>query len=86
MDADRRQASNVPDGQITDLPVQPHLQKYSASRFTQIKFYIPRRPVPSEGRFAIVTDVGRGMRWQLKEDRSSIPMRWIIDFSPSART
>src|SRR5437879_7564611 len=26
-------------------------------------FYIPCRPVPTEGRFAIVTDVGHGMRW-----------------------
>jgi hypothetical protein len=26
-----------PDGQITDLAVQSRLQKYSASRFTQIK-------------------------------------------------
>jgi len=25
--------------------------------------HISRYPVPSEGRFAIVTDVGRGMRW-----------------------
>ena len=28
-------------------------------------FYIPRRPVPNEGRIAIVTDVGNGMRWTL---------------------
>src|SRR6266851_681702 len=25
--------------------------------------YIPRHPVPEEGRIAIVTDVGHGMRW-----------------------
>jgi len=29
-------------------------------------FHLWRRPVPlNEGRFAIVTDVGRGMRWTL---------------------
>jgi hypothetical protein len=27
----------LPDGQISDLPVQPHLQKYSCSRLPQIK-------------------------------------------------
>jgi len=25
--------------------------------------YMPRHPVPKEGRIAIVTDVGCGMRW-----------------------
>jgi hypothetical protein len=30
-------SADLPDGQISDFPVQPHLQKYSASRFTQIK-------------------------------------------------
>jgi hypothetical protein len=47
-----------PVGQISgagDLPVQPHIQKYFRSRLT----HSPRRPVPHEGRIAIVTDVGR---------------------------
>jgi hypothetical protein len=41
------------------LPVQFRSQKYSASRFTQITFKTTR-PAHSEGRFAIVTDVGAG--------------------------
>jgi hypothetical protein len=53
----------LPDGQITDWPVHPHLQKYSPSRFTQIKSISPAVSRPEEGRFAIVTDVERGMRW-----------------------
>ena len=44
-------------------PVQPPLQKYSASRLTQISSLSRAVPCPNEGRFAIVTDVGRGMRW-----------------------
>jgi hypothetical protein len=42
------------------LPVQSRSQKYSASRFTQITFKTPAVPSHSEGRFAIVTDVGAG--------------------------
>jgi hypothetical protein len=32
----RNRPTGLPDGQITDLPVQPHLQKYSPSFLTQI--------------------------------------------------
>jgi hypothetical protein len=39
------------------------LQKYSASRLPQITPTTPAIPFPQEGRIAIVTDVGRGMRW-----------------------
>ena len=55
--------ADLPDGLSGDMPVQPHLQKYFASRFTQIKSISPAVPLPEEGRFAIVTDVGCGMRW-----------------------
>jgi hypothetical protein len=44
-------------------PVQSCLQKYSSSRLTQIKSISPSIPSHTEGRIAIVTDVGRGMRW-----------------------
>jgi hypothetical protein len=53
----------LPDGQITDTPVQPFLQKYSCSLQTQITSASIVIPHPQEGRFAIVTDVGYGMRW-----------------------
>jgi hypothetical protein len=49
---------DLPDGQITEFPVQSHLQKYSASPQTQIKFISPLSR-PTEGRLAIVTDAGR---------------------------
>jgi hypothetical protein len=53
------QSADLPDGQISDLPVQPPLQKYSASLFTQITFKTPA--VPSlAGALAIVTNVGMG--------------------------
>jgi hypothetical protein len=39
-------------------PVQPPPQKFSVSRFTQIKFIFTPSRLP-EGRFAIVTDVRR---------------------------
>ena len=42
-------------------PVLP--QKYSSSPLPQITPKTPAIPHPLEGRIAIVTDVGRGMRW-----------------------
>jgi hypothetical protein len=53
----------APAGQITEWRVQPRSQKYFhflPTQITGISF-----PVPPllEGRFAIVTDVGGGMRW-----------------------
>jgi hypothetical protein len=57
--------TDLPDGPFSSSAVQPHFQKYSCSRPTQITSTTPAVPAPSEGRFAIVTDVGRGMRWTL---------------------
>jgi hypothetical protein len=44
-------------------PVQTTLQKYSCSRLTQITSISIAIPFPQEGRFAVVTNVGSGMRW-----------------------
>ena len=52
--------TDLPDGQISELAVQPHLQKYFPSRLTQIKSISIAVPPHTEGRFAIVTDVGAG--------------------------
>jgi hypothetical protein len=43
--------------------VQPDLQKYFPFRLTQITSTTPAVSFPEEGRIAIVTDVGSGMRW-----------------------
>ena len=56
---------SLPDGQISHLPVHTPLQKYSASVQTQINSRTLAIPFPQEGRFAVVTDVGSGMRWML---------------------
>ena len=53
----------LPVGQITHRLVQCPRQKYSASPRPQITPTTPAIPHPLEGRIAIVTDVGRGMRW-----------------------
>jgi len=44
-------------------PVQPLLQKYSDFQKTQIAAISFAVLFPQEGRFAVVTDVGSGMRW-----------------------
>jgi hypothetical protein len=46
--------------QFADLPVQPHLQKYFGSVFTQITSIPAAVSSLNKGRFAIVTDVGMG--------------------------
>jgi hypothetical protein len=56
--------ANLPDGQISDLPVQPFSQKYFASRFNQISFLIPAIPSHTEGRCA-ASRTRVGMRWTL---------------------
>ncbi len=53
----------LPDGQISGSPVQSPLQKYLHSLLTQITSTSLAIPAHTEGRFAIVTDVGQGMRW-----------------------
>jgi hypothetical protein len=58
--------SDLPDGQKNlraRKPVQPFLQKHFSSRQTQIKLTIRLSRTRKEGRLAIVTDVGGGMRW-----------------------
>jgi hypothetical protein len=45
------------------LAVQSRLQKYFCFRGPQITSRTFRIPSHKEGRFAIVTDVGHGMRW-----------------------
>jgi hypothetical protein len=53
----------VPDGQIAESHVQPSREKYFGSLLTQITCTSLAIPAHTKGRFAIVTDVGQGMRW-----------------------
>ena len=51
-------SADLPDGQIGELPVQPHLQKYFRFRLTQISSLI--RAVPSHrGALRNVINAGR---------------------------
>src|ERR1700722_1452702 len=59
----RTPRSLVRDFRKSDLHVQPLLQKYFRSLRTQITCISLAIPSHTEGRFAIVTDVGHGMRW-----------------------
>jgi hypothetical protein len=51
--------------------VKPRNQKYSAFAAGQISATTPAIPCPQEGRFAIVTDVGCGMRWTRQRQASN---------------
>jgi hypothetical protein len=68
--------ADLPDGQISScfarMPVQPHLQKYSVSRLTQIRCISITVSFRQEGRSRVVTSAGRdavdarasGAQWQ----------------------
>src|ERR1700742_44496 len=66
-------ASDLPDGLFGGLCVQPCLQKYRSFHLTQITGLSRAIPFPIEGRFAIVTDVGFGMRWTRQRRRAAKP-------------
>ena len=70
--------------------VKPRNQKYFASRLTQIRCISEPVPCPQEGRFAIVTDVGCGMRWtpgrQAILRRTKTPGRTAKSCGPDAAT
>jgi hypothetical protein len=51
--------------------VKPRNQKYSAFAAGQISARTSAVPCPQEGRFAIVTDVGCGMRWTRRRQASN---------------
>ncbi len=54
---------DLPAGRFVERGVQPPLQKYFGFHTPQITSRTLRIPSHTEGRFAIVTDVGYGMRW-----------------------
>jgi hypothetical protein len=56
-------ATDLPVGRFVDRGVESLLQKYFCFRTPQITSTTPPIPSHQEGRFAIVTDVGCGMRW-----------------------
>jgi hypothetical protein len=58
-------AGDLPDGQFEHSTVQTIAQKYFAFAVGQITARSLPVPRPHEGRFAIVTDVGCGVRWTL---------------------
>src|ERR1700744_4820487 len=53
----------LPGGHCVDSPVQPFPQKYFVSSPGRNTFKPHAIPPSQEGRIAIVTDVGCGMRW-----------------------
>src|SRR5467141_2567009 len=69
--------------------VKPRNQKYSAFAVGQISAITTAVPCPQEGRFAIVTDVGCGMRWTLWRQvlfsrRTKTPRRTAKSCGPGA--
>jgi hypothetical protein len=63
--------SDLPDGPLGGPRVQPRFQKYLSFHLSQITGLSRAIPFPIEGRFAIVTSVGFGMRWTAASSRGS---------------
>ncbi len=59
-----------PTGRLAGPRVQPCFQKYLSFHLSQITGLSRAIPFPIEGRFAIVTDVGFGMRWTRQRRRT----------------
>jgi hypothetical protein len=55
-----RRGRDLPDGRAVENPVQWASQKYFASQLARNTFMDSDVPPQSEGRFAIVTNVGQG--------------------------
>jgi hypothetical protein len=66
-------ASDLPDRLFGRLRVQPCLPKYLYFHLTQITCFSRAIPFPIEGRFAIVTNVGFGMRWTRQRRHTGVP-------------
>ena len=77
-----------PSGKSRLRLVQCARQKYSASPLPQITPTTPAIPHPLEGRIAIVTDVGRGMRWtrQRRARTGSQGGPWSVSEQAGAQT
>ena len=56
-----------------DLPVVPMRRRHAALRGIPNHLHLPRIPRSYEGRFAIVTDVGRGERWTRTAHETNAP-------------
>jgi hypothetical protein len=75
---DRLMRQNNPTGKsllIFRNRVKPGNQKYSAFAVGQISGFLSLVSFPIEGRLAIVTDVGNGMRWTHIAERDSLARR-----------
>ena len=75
----------LPDGQITEFPVQPSCEKYSAFPVGQIISTSSPRPVPLEGRCATSSTRG-GMRWTRMALRRGCLKRTAKACGPDAPT
>jgi hypothetical protein len=66
-DLDRTTNATVicPSGSFPETLSSPFAKNISLRRWVEAALVIPIVPHPHEGRFAIVTNVGRGMRWTL---------------------
>jgi hypothetical protein len=67
--------SDLPDGPLGGPRVQPRFQKYLSFHLSQITGLSRAIPFPIEGRFAIVTNVGFGMRWTRQRRHAAVPAR-----------
>jgi hypothetical protein len=81
-----RASGDLPDGLFDDWAVQSSCEKFFASPFGRNRNRATHIPCPQEGRIAIVTDVGCGMRWTRRVARRAAPTRTAKSCGPDAPT
>src|SRR6266436_8490440 len=69
---------DLPDRQSREYRVESSRKKYFASRLGRNSFIDSVVPFPQEGRLAIVTDVGYGMRWTRQRQAQSLRGRMML--------
>jgi hypothetical protein len=65
-------STDLPDKLIFRIHVKPSRKKYFSFPEAQISRILRPSRFAQEGRFAIVTDVGSGMRWTRRLHRTSV--------------
>src|SRR6185437_1396525 len=79
-------AADLPVGLIFRNRVNPSQEKYFALPEDKIGRMVHAVPSPREGRYAIVTSVGRGMRWTLWRARRACQRRMAKACGPDLPT
>jgi hypothetical protein len=85
-EAQHQVSTDLPDALIFRICVKYSNKKYFVFSEVRISCMTCPVPPPHEGRIAIVTDVGSGMRWTWRRARRALPARTAKSCGPGPPT